>query len=374
TNPAARQLLGVEASTPALSGLISKITGIRQQYLEDPPAIFDASVAERLSWAAGRRTTHGRDQVYSLMGLFNISMPITDDERFEPLFAELQKRIFLKSGDISILAWGVGSSPKPLSWSLSDSRPSYLAPSPGAFQCLNWADYDLRQRDGQHRIDHKDPHYLNLPAVRLGPGGYGNFALGLLIGNDVTDDIAVAILLYVGKAGNERRAPAYRVQKSASFVLSPRLKKKVWPARIETIPLPVQPSPVRQRLSFKLPSDLYRPLFVAHGYPEGGYWFIESFPPLEMYEDESPDLDTTQMLLRFSGFDNIILLVCVKAGAAWRMAFTEDKKTAVEWLLHEPELCIDFDHSSLKSKAQWVPVVQAKPDKPSLRLKGLPFQ
>ena len=54
-------------------GLLSRITGIKPRHLWKSQ---EASVAQKMSWAANRQTTRTEDIAYSLLGLFNVNMPL----------------------------------------------------------------------------------------------------------------------------------------------------------------------------------------------------------------------------------------------------------------------------------------------------------
>lgn len=84
-----------------LETLISDITGIRSEHFLDPR---DASVAQRMSWASRRETTRVEDHAYSLLGLFNVSMPPLYGEGWKA-FRRLQLEILANSDDESIFAW-----------------------------------------------------------------------------------------------------------------------------------------------------------------------------------------------------------------------------------------------------------------------------
>jgi hypothetical protein len=106
-----------------LAGPISRRTGIDQRYLakvpdlrtfsaitgQEPiiPTIMSASVAERFCWAAGRETTRIEDRAYSLLGIFDINMPLLYGEG-EKAFGRLQEEIMKVNDDPSILAWTDG--------------------------------------------------------------------------------------------------------------------------------------------------------------------------------------------------------------------------------------------------------------------------
>lgn len=68
-------------------------------------AVLDAaSVAQKMSWAAGRHSTRIEDVAYSLLGLFGINMPLLYGEE-EKAFLRLQAEIVSSCPDTTILAW-----------------------------------------------------------------------------------------------------------------------------------------------------------------------------------------------------------------------------------------------------------------------------
>ncbi|KAI0365563.1 HET-domain-containing protein [Pilatotrama ljubarskyi] len=69
--------------------------------------IHEVSIARRLSWAAGRRTTRPEDRAYSLMGLFRVHMPVVYGEGPTKAFHRLQAEILKQCApDQSLFAWG----------------------------------------------------------------------------------------------------------------------------------------------------------------------------------------------------------------------------------------------------------------------------
>lgn len=84
-----------------------------------------------MSWAAGRTTGHLEDRAYSLMGLFDINMPMIYGE-LEQAFLRLQQQIIANSTDETIFAWD-------LSLLKNEARGAdhiywgMLAPSPACF-------------------------------------------------------------------------------------------------------------------------------------------------------------------------------------------------------------------------------------------------
>ncbi|KAI0803749.1 HET-domain-containing protein [Xylaria sp. FL0064] len=92
------------ADRQQLADVIHDITRIHVGALRDWNTIQDYSVAQRMSWAAGRQTTREEDIAYSLLGIFDINMPLLYGEGMNA-FTRLQEEIIKVSDDQSILAW-----------------------------------------------------------------------------------------------------------------------------------------------------------------------------------------------------------------------------------------------------------------------------
>lgn len=63
-----------------------------------------ACVAQKMSWAARRKTTRLEDEAYCLMGLFGVNMPLLYGEGSNA-FMRLQLEIIESTNDESIFAW-----------------------------------------------------------------------------------------------------------------------------------------------------------------------------------------------------------------------------------------------------------------------------
>ncbi|KIW86820.1 uncharacterized protein Z519_12606 [Cladophialophora bantiana CBS 173.52] len=100
---------------------IASITRIAKEALLGTP-LDSFSVAQRMSWAAGRKTTCIEDVAYSLMGIFDVRMAMLYGEGSEA-FTRLQKKIIKRSVDQSIFGW-----------TRSTSQPQLLASSPNDFR------------------------------------------------------------------------------------------------------------------------------------------------------------------------------------------------------------------------------------------------
>ncbi|KAF9049408.1 heterokaryon incompatibility protein-domain-containing protein, partial [Rhodocollybia butyracea] len=92
---------GTKAS---LQGILTEITRIPSEVLVSQVDPSESSIAARMSWAAGRRTTRIEDRAYSLMGIFGVYMPPIYGEG-EHAFIRLQEEILKVSDDHTLFAW-----------------------------------------------------------------------------------------------------------------------------------------------------------------------------------------------------------------------------------------------------------------------------
>lgn len=86
--------------------MVESITGIPRPFLLGIAELHDASVAQRMSWAARRVTKRNEDTAYCLLGIFGVTMPMIYGEG-NKAFRRLQEEIMKDIGDDSILAWGL---------------------------------------------------------------------------------------------------------------------------------------------------------------------------------------------------------------------------------------------------------------------------
>jgi len=99
------------------------ITGIPDENLGGR-WVLNRCVAEKMRWASQRSCTRGEDVAYSLLGLFDVNMPLLYGEGGRKAFIRLQLEIIRKSHDGTILDWS----------SAQDGWQSLLAPSPRQFK------------------------------------------------------------------------------------------------------------------------------------------------------------------------------------------------------------------------------------------------
>jgi len=91
-------------SKGGLSSTISKATGVGKEYLEGL-SLAEASISMRMSWAADRKATRAEDIAYSLLGLFDVNMPLLYGEGKLKAFRRLQEEIMKISEDETLFAW-----------------------------------------------------------------------------------------------------------------------------------------------------------------------------------------------------------------------------------------------------------------------------
>ncbi|KAE9378532.1 HET-domain-containing protein [Stipitochalara longipes BDJ] len=147
----------------SLSSVISKLTKIDQRTLND--CTWDhTSIARKMSWASSRQTTRVEDEEYSLMGIFDVNMPLIYGEG-QKAFYRLQLEIMKSSDDESIFAW------VPNFKNGHREQPSYglLAQSPKDFQLSNnILDCALSGRDTISYNVSKQYVQLSTPMLQLG--------------------------------------------------------------------------------------------------------------------------------------------------------------------------------------------------------------
>lgn len=84
---------------------LENITGVDSRVLLRRRDLADVSVAQKMSWAAARKTTKVEDEAYCLMGLFGVNMPTIYGEG-RAAFYRLQGEIMKAVPDQTLFAWG----------------------------------------------------------------------------------------------------------------------------------------------------------------------------------------------------------------------------------------------------------------------------
>ncbi|KAF1970942.1 hypothetical protein BU23DRAFT_590811 [Bimuria novae-zelandiae CBS 107.79] len=127
-----------------ISNEIETITGIPQQFLLGWEDLRKASVAQRMSWDAKRKTTRKEDIAYCLLGIFDVAMSMIYGEGDRAL-SRLQQEIMKNTGDHSILAWGLNAAESIPSKSTDVVSAGILATAPADF--ANCGPIVLRKQD-----------------------------------------------------------------------------------------------------------------------------------------------------------------------------------------------------------------------------------
>lgn len=94
------RVTNIRPKGPRIVAELSKLTGVPERFL-DTFQVKKASIAARMSWAAGRETTRLEDRAYSLLGLFQVHMPLLYGEGNKS-FQRLQEEIMRTNDDTSI--------------------------------------------------------------------------------------------------------------------------------------------------------------------------------------------------------------------------------------------------------------------------------
>lgn len=87
-----------------LASRLSRVTDIDTSLLQHKNNLSSYSVAERMRWAAKRKTTRSEDMAYCLLGLFDVNMPLLYGEGTKA-FLRLQEEIVRNIDDHTIFAW-----------------------------------------------------------------------------------------------------------------------------------------------------------------------------------------------------------------------------------------------------------------------------
>lgn len=143
------------------------ILSISQAAVGSPVKRFEPetwSVAQRTSWTSGRRTTRIEDRAYSLLGIFQVNMPLLYGEGSRA-FQRLQEEIMKVSNDISIFAWLEGADK---SFGMLAGSPDSFTATPG-YNCFLAADdeYSL-SKTGLSGSFYLIPHASNIVVAPLG--------------------------------------------------------------------------------------------------------------------------------------------------------------------------------------------------------------
>ncbi|CZR52899.1 related to beta transducin-like protein [Phialocephala subalpina] len=142
-----------------MCNIVESITGISRQFLLGIEHLRNASVAQRMSWAAHREATREEDIAYCLLGIFGVAIPMIYGEGGEQAFLRLQEQIMRTTRDDSILAWGL---------SLTESISSYTTEiTPGRILAATPSDFANCQHIVSREQSSSPKHSLDLSGGSL---------------------------------------------------------------------------------------------------------------------------------------------------------------------------------------------------------------
>jgi hypothetical protein len=159
---------------PDLIEDLVRITRIDENILNCARGVHGASIAQRMSWASGRATTRLEDRAYSLIGIFDVNMPLLYGEG-PGAFQRLQEEIIRTTHDTSIFCFRKAESQDLVSFAsypVTHGRSALpLAENPNEFSLCNGIWKGELLSDEPYSITHKglrmvSPAYVyNQPRV-----------------------------------------------------------------------------------------------------------------------------------------------------------------------------------------------------------------
>ena len=158
---------------PSVARLLSQITGIPVDILLGKSKVRNICASQIMFWASKRQTTRTEDRAYSLLGLFNISLPVMYGESSRA-FRRLQEEIVRSTFDHTIFAWSLEDEGKIYSGLLADS-PGAFAHS-GSIRKMPYDNYSLSFDFGKGRMDYSLTNagiQISLPYQKL----YGHLSV-----------------------------------------------------------------------------------------------------------------------------------------------------------------------------------------------------
>lgn len=207
---------------PWLVDDVDKATGIPTRFLLKELKLHTASIAQRMAWAAGRKTTRVEDMAYCLMGLFNINMPLLYGEGSRA-FRRLQAEIIKDSYDHSIFAWQGDADQE----ALGDVNYPILAPSP---QCFRWHSRIIQAWDHNERS-----HYtLTNSGLRITLPVLKTVTPGLILAvlncrsSPVSSKNRICLVLYSTSGDRYTRLASIPVKLASVVGVLPKARQKMY--------------------------------------------------------------------------------------------------------------------------------------------------
>ncbi|CAM1503688.1 Fc.00g012790.m01.CDS01 [Cosmosporella sp. VM-42] len=111
-----------------LEEVIEDRTGVPRRVLANQKTLASINIATKMRWAADRQTSRGEDIAYSLLGIFDVNMPLMYGQGGKTAFLRLQEEIIKRSEDETIFAW---NGPKKGRYGLLAESPSWFVDCEG---------------------------------------------------------------------------------------------------------------------------------------------------------------------------------------------------------------------------------------------------
>jgi hypothetical protein len=230
------------------------------------------SIAQRMSWASEREATRLEDRAYSLLGLFDINMPLLYGEG-RKAFVRLQEEIIRKSTDQSIFAWNKPglelsaiSAAKLRQQSLIPDPRRLFARSPSEFQACRDvipAPHIVETRSDQGYSLSNAGLQINVPVVIVKVDEYEQHyaILNCALQDDLSGPLALRLLTLPAEEGQN----VYQVATPLEGRIGPVPLERI-PADIAGTSVLLKTDPVdgfgRPYLSER--TELARPIFRVH--------------------------------------------------------------------------------------------------------------
>ena len=164
-----------------LSEELTRRTRIAKAFLFAHRSVGSASISERMSWMAGRKTSVPEDTAYCLLGIFGVNMPLLYGEGKERAFLRLQEEIMRYSDDHSLFLWETEEqNPSAIPFLNTPRTTGLLASSPDCFRSTgNYSPSYDRDDDTPYQMTNKGIA-IDLPL--LDGGIYDGFSRRMFIG------------------------------------------------------------------------------------------------------------------------------------------------------------------------------------------------
>ena len=111
-----------------LANQISRSTNIPRSALEVKANLREFPSAQKMTWASRRKATRTEDIAYSLLGIFEVHMPLLYGEGVKA-YERLQEEVMRRTTEPSLLLWRLGANGSPTNHNLLADSPAWFSES-----------------------------------------------------------------------------------------------------------------------------------------------------------------------------------------------------------------------------------------------------